>query len=55
LRLKARYAWERPGSAILTLILLEFGDFPMMRRVLRGIKVRTERMSAARSTAAAIA
>jgi len=55
LRLKQRYAWERPGSAILTLVLLEFGDFPMMRRVLKGIKVRAERMSAARSTAAAIA
>jgi hypothetical protein len=55
LRLKQRYAWERPGSAILTLILLEFGDFPMMRRVLKGIKVRAERMSAACSTAAAIA
>jgi hypothetical protein len=54
-RLKQRYAWERPGSAILTLVLLEFGDFPMMRRVLKGIKVRAERMSAARSTAAAIA
>jgi hypothetical protein len=54
LRLKQRYAWERPGSAILTLVLLEFGDFPMMRRVLKGIKVRAERMSAARSTAAAI-
>jgi hypothetical protein len=54
LRLKQRYAWERPGSAILTLALLEFGDFPMMRRVLKGIKVRAERMSAARSAAAAI-
>jgi hypothetical protein len=55
LRLKARYAWERPGSAILTLVLLEFGDFPMMRRVLKGINVRAQRMSAARSTSAAIA
>jgi hypothetical protein len=54
-RLKQRYAWEKPGSAVLTLVLLEFGDFPMMRRVLKGIKVRAERMSAARSTAAAIA
>ncbi len=44
-RLKARYAWEKPGSAILTLVLLEFGDFPMMRRVLKGIKVRAERVS----------
>jgi hypothetical protein len=43
-RLKVRYAWESPGSAILTLILLEFGDFPMMRRVLKGIKLRAEQM-----------
>jgi hypothetical protein len=42
-RLKCRYAWERPGSAMFTLILLEFGDFPMMRRVLRGITARAER------------
>jgi uncharacterized protein YndB with AHSA1/START domain len=42
-RLKARYAWEKPGTAIFTLVLLEFGDFPMMRRVLKGIKVRAER------------
>jgi hypothetical protein len=42
-RLKQRYPWDRPGSAFLTLVLLEFGDFPMMRRVLRGIKVRAER------------
>ena len=55
LRLKARYAWERPVSAILALVLLEFGDFPMMRRVLKGIKVRAQQMSAARSTSAAIA
>ena len=54
-RLKARYGWEKPGMAFFTLVLLEFGDFPMMRRVLKGIKVRAERMSAARSTAAAIA
>ncbi len=54
-RLKARYAWETPGSAILTLILLEFGDFPMMRRVLRGIKVRAERLNQQRSTDTAVA
>jgi hypothetical protein len=45
-RLKAGYGWEKPGMAIFTLVLLEFGDFPMMRRVLKGIKVRAERMSA---------
>jgi hypothetical protein len=48
-RLKARYAWEKPGSAILTLVLLEFGDFPMMRRVLHGIKVRAERLALRRA------
>jgi hypothetical protein len=44
-RLRQRYDWKSPGAAILTLILLEFGDFPMMRRVLKGIKVRAERMA----------
>lgn len=43
-RLKQHYAWRRPGSAILTVLLLEFGDFPMMRRVLNGIKARAEQM-----------
>jgi hypothetical protein len=54
-RLKQRYAWEDPGSAILTLVLLEFGDFPMIRRVLRGIKARAERLHAQRSTGTAVA
>jgi hypothetical protein len=51
-RLKQRYAWEKPGMAFFTLVLLEFGDFPMMRRVLKGIKVRAERMSARQARAA---
>jgi hypothetical protein len=39
-RLKQRY---RPGpSLILTVPLLEFGDFPMMRKMLQGIKTRAE-------------
>jgi hypothetical protein len=50
-RLKALYDWRKPGSAILSLVLLEFGDFPMMRRVLKGIKVRAERMSARQTLA----
>ncbi len=41
-RLKQRYQWESPAMAIMTLILLEFGDFPMMRRVFKGIKARAE-------------
>jgi hypothetical protein len=54
-RLKARYAWETPASAILTLVLLEFGDFPMMRRVMKGIKARAERLNQQRSTGTAVA
>ena len=46
-RLKQRYQWESPAMAIFTLILLEFGDFPMMRRVLTGIKARAERAHSA--------
>ena len=44
-RLKQRYQWESPGMAILTLVLLELGDFPMMRRMLIGIKERAERLA----------
>ena len=42
-RLKQHYRWESPAMALLTVVLLEFGDFPMMRRVLGGIKSRAER------------
>lgn len=43
-RLKQRYPWEAPAMALFTLLLLEFGDFPMMRRMLQGIKGRAEQM-----------
>lgn len=43
-RLKDFHSWRRsPGSALLTLILFEFGDFPMMRKLLLGVKARAER------------
>src|SRR6266542_7161563 len=46
-RLKERYAWRAsPGNALLTLILFEFGDFPMMRKLLLGVKRRAERLAA---------
>ena len=41
-RLKQRYAGESPASAISALVLLEFGDFAMIRRVRKGIKARAE-------------
>jgi hypothetical protein len=40
-RLHAFYDWHRPGTA-LGVLLMEFGDFPMMRRMLRGIRERAE-------------
>jgi len=49
-RLRQRYQWESPAMALFTLVLLEFGDFPMMRRVLRGIKTRAERASSTGGT-----
>jgi hypothetical protein len=41
-RLRDRYDWTAPASAALSVVLLEFGDFPMMRRMLKGIKQRAE-------------
>jgi hypothetical protein len=41
-RLRSQYRWQRPAEAILSLFLNEFGDFPMMRRMLRTIKQRAE-------------
>jgi len=48
-RLRQRYRWQTPGPALLTVFLLEFGDFPMMRRVLTGIKARAEHKKDGRS------
>ena len=42
-RIRQRYDWHSPGSALLTAVLMEFADFPMMRRMLKGIKARAER------------
>ena len=53
-RLKEQYDWSSPGLALLTLILFEFGDFPMMRRLLVGIRQRAERLNAERVAAAPI-
>jgi hypothetical protein len=45
-RLKDRYSWRAaPGNALLSLILFEFGDFAMMRKLLLGVKRRTERLA----------
>jgi hypothetical protein len=45
-RLKDRYSWRAsPGNALLSLILFEFGDFAMMRKLLLGVKRRAERLA----------
>ena len=41
-RVHAVYDWRHPVTAALGVVLMEFGDFPMMRRMLRGIKERAE-------------
>jgi alpha/beta hydrolase fold len=44
-RLKALYTWRTsPGYALLSLILFEFGDFPMTRKLLLGVKRRAEQL-----------
>jgi len=44
-RLRIRYDWNHPADAVLSLVLNEFGDFPMMRRMLLGIKRRAETLA----------
>jgi hypothetical protein len=41
-RVHAVYQWSRPAAALLSVALMEFGDFAMMRRMLLGIKQRAE-------------
>jgi hypothetical protein len=41
-RVHAVYVWRKPLSALLGILLMEFGDFAMMRRMMRGIKARAE-------------
>jgi hypothetical protein len=43
-RMKQDYRWNTPRLALFNLILMEFGDFAMERRMLRGIKRRAERV-----------
>jgi hypothetical protein len=47
-RLEDRFDWRRsPGNALLSVILFELGDFPMMRKLLLGVKARAERLARA--------
>jgi hypothetical protein len=46
-RLKTVYEWRRP-LALVTVMLMECADYPMMRRMLRGIRDRAEGEQAGR-------
>ncbi|HEX6514471.1 MAG TPA: hypothetical protein VF049_02775 [Nocardioidaceae bacterium] len=41
-RMKQDYRWQTPRLALFNVWLMEFGDFAMERRMLRGIKARAE-------------
>jgi hypothetical protein len=41
-RIRASYDWTHPATALFGVLLMEFGDFAMLRRMLRGIKHRAE-------------
>ena len=41
-RIHAARDWKRPALALGSVVLMEFGDFAMMRRMLHGIKERAE-------------
>jgi hypothetical protein len=43
-RLRILYRWQQqPAGALLSLLLNEFGDFPMMRKMLRTLRGHAER------------
>jgi hypothetical protein len=45
-RLRQVYDWRgSPANALLTLLLFEWGDFPMMRKLLLNVKERAERLA----------
>ena len=46
-RIRATYDWRHPASALLGVVLMELGDFAMLRRMLRGIKARAEAIAPA--------
>jgi hypothetical protein len=45
-RLRIRLDWHHPAISVFSVVLNEFGDFPMMRRMLLGIRDRAETLAA---------
>ncbi|MCW2573341.1 MAG: hypothetical protein JWO88_3399 [Frankiales bacterium] len=48
-RIRAVYDWRHPATALFGVVLMELGDFAMLRRMLRGIKARAEALESART------
>jgi hypothetical protein len=44
-RIRIQRDWRHPAASFLSVVLTEFGDFAMMRRMLRGIRDRAERLA----------
>ena len=44
-RINARYDWRHPLRASLGVLLMELGDFAMLRRMMGGIKARAETLT----------
>ena len=51
-RIRAGYDWHHPLLALLGVVLMEFGDFAMLRSMLRGIKARAESFESETASAA---
>jgi hypothetical protein len=51
-RVHAARDWRKPGTALLGVLLMEFGDFAMMRRMLLGIAERAEDLARRSATTA---
>ena len=45
-RVRTVHEWNKPALTLLQVVLMEFGDFAMMRRMLYGIKERAETLHA---------
>ena len=41
--------WSSPAMAVVAVLLMEFGDFAMMRRMLLGLKERAEAVAASQA------
>ena len=44
-RIHVVYDWHHPFTAFFGVVLMEFGDFAMLRRMLRGVKARAESLA----------